>query len=148
MSIQSACDHWSSTYDHDRNLTRDLDQVTTRKVFADTRYRNSLELGCGTGKNTVLLAEISDAVHAIDFSEGMIERARQKVDTGKVQFSVADLTQVWPIKNDSHDLIVCNLILEHIEDLAFIFRQAFRGLKSGGTFLYFRITSIPAVSRR
>ncbi len=134
MSIQSAYDTWSSTYDHDRNLTRDLDQVTMRKVFADTRYINILELGCGTGKNTVLLAEISDAVHALDFSETMIEQARQKVNPDKVQFSIADLTQTWLIKNDSHDLIVCNLVLEHIEDLAFIFRQAFRVLKAGGAF--------------
>ncbi|MGH8049458.1 MAG: class I SAM-dependent methyltransferase [Arenimonas sp.] len=134
MNIQSAYDHWSATYDHDRNLTRDLDQVTMRKVFADTRYRNILELGCGTGKNTVLLAEISDALHALDFSEGMIKQARQKVDSGKVQFSVADLTRAWPIENDTFDLIVCNLVLEHIEDLAFILRQAFRGLKPGGTF--------------
>ena len=134
MSIQSAYDHWSSTYDHDRNLTRDLDQVTMRKVFADARYRNILELGCGTGKNTVLLAEISDAVHALDFSEGMIEQARRKVNTGKVQISVADLMQAWPIGNDTHDLIVCNLVLEHIEDLAFIFRQAFRCLKPCGAF--------------
>ncbi len=134
MSIQSAYDTWSSTYDHDRNLTRDLDQLTMRKVFVDARYKNILELGCGTGKNTVLLAEISDTVHALDFSEAMIEQARQKVSSSKVQFSVADLTQVWPIKSASHDLIVCNLVLEHVENLCFVFSEALRSLKKGGQF--------------
>ena len=60
---------------------RDLDPVTMQIIFADTRYRNILELGCGIGKNTVLLAEISDAVSALDFSRDMIEQARLKINT-------------------------------------------------------------------
>ncbi len=134
MDIQAAYDSWSSSYDHDRNLTRDLDQATTRKFFADTRYRNILELGCGTGKNTVLLAEISDAVTALDFSKGMIEQARLKITTDNVALSVADLTQQWPTHSDTYDLIVCNLVLEHVQDLGFIFSEAFRSLQKGGHF--------------
>jgi ubiquinone/menaquinone biosynthesis C-methylase UbiE len=134
MSIQSAYNNWSSTYDHDRNLTRDLDQEAMQKFFADARYKNILELGCGTGKNTALLTEISDAVFALDFSEGMIEQARQKITADNVQFDKVDLTQAWPTENDRHDLIVSNLVLEHIENLTFIFSEAFRSLQKGGRF--------------
>ncbi len=134
MQIQYAYDSWSSTYDQDRNLTRDLDQITTRNAFANHRFKNTLELGCGTGKNTLLLAGISDAVHALDFSEGMIEQARQKLNANNVEFTQADLTRPWPSKNESHDLIVCNLVLEHIEDLSHIFGEAFRSLRKGGCF--------------
>ncbi|MGH8110243.1 MAG: class I SAM-dependent methyltransferase [Arenimonas sp.] len=134
MNIQSAYDSWSVTYDQDRNLTRDLDQITMRNAFANQRFKNTLELGCGTGKNTLLLAEISEAVHALDFSEGMIEQARQKLNAKNVEFARADLTKSWPSKNDSHDLIVCNLVLEHIEGLSHIFKEAFRSLQKGGRF--------------
>ena len=134
MNIQSAYDAWSSTYDQDRNLTRDLDQVMTRDAFANLQFKNALELGCGTGKNTLLLAEISETVLAMDFSEGMIEQAKQKLAASHVEFTRADLTKPWPSKNDSHDLIVCNLVLEHIEDLSHIFNEAFRSLQKGGRF--------------
>jgi malonyl-CoA O-methyltransferase len=45
---------------------------------------------------------------------------------------VADLTQPWPVAAGSVDLIVCNLVLEHIADLAFIFAEAARCLAPGG----------------
>jgi len=135
MSIQKAYNEWSATYDSDENLTRDLDQKVTRDVLANLQFNSILELGCGTGKNTVFLAQIGTRVHALDFSEGMIEKAKKKVQAENVRFSVADLTQKWPCENRSYDLIVCNLVLEHIEDLSFIFSEAFRVLEEEGRFL-------------
>lgn len=134
MNIQSAYDSWSSTYDQDRNLTRDLDQAITKQALADQGFDNILELGCGTGKNTMLFSGIAKAVHALDFSEGMIQQARQKLNVDNVEFTQADLTGQWPTTSDSHDLIVCNLVLEHIEDLTHIFREVFRSLQNGGRF--------------
>src|SRR5215216_6258456 len=76
MSIQDAYNEWSETYDIDRNLTRDLDQQVMREVLTDLRFHSILEIGCGTGKNTVFLAQIGAHVHALDFSQGMIEKAK------------------------------------------------------------------------
>ena len=135
MSIQSAYDDWSETYDRDENLTRDLDQKVTREALANLHFDSILELGCGTGKNTTFLAQIGTHVHALDFSEGMIAKAREKVKVRNVKFSVADLTQAWPCEDRSYDLIVCNLVLEHIQDLSFIFSEAFRVLEENGRFL-------------
>jgi len=135
MNIQNAYNEWSETYDTDENLTRDLDQQLTREALANLHFDSILELGCGTGKNTTFLAQIGTDVHALDFSEGMIAKAREKVKVGNVRFSVADLTQAWPCEDQAYDLIVCNLVLEHIENLSFIFSQAFRVLNDGGKFL-------------
>ena len=135
MSIQSAYDDWSETYDRDENLTRDLDQKVTREALANLHFDSILELGCGTGKNTTFLAQIGTHVHALDFSEGMIAKAREKVKVRNAKFSVADLTQAWPCEDRSYDLIVCNLVLEHIQDLSFIFSEAFRVLEEKGKFL-------------
>jgi malonyl-CoA O-methyltransferase len=65
----------------------------------------------------------------------MIERARSKIRTGNVRFSIADLTRQWPCQDAFYDLIVCNLVLEHIEDLSFIFSEASRVLQVRGKFL-------------
>jgi malonyl-CoA O-methyltransferase len=135
MNIQNAYNEWSETYDTDENLTRDLDQQLTREALANLHFDSILELGCGTGKNTTFLAQIGTDVHALDFSEGMIAKAREKVKVGNVRFSVADLAQAWPCEDQAYDLIVCNLVLEHIENLSFIFSQAFRVLNDGGKFL-------------
>lgn len=134
MSIQNAYNEWSQTYDTNRNLTRDLDQQVMREALADLTFHSILEIGCGTGKNTSFLAQIGEHVHALDFSEGMIEKAREKVKAGNVRFSVADLTQTWPCEDDAYDLIVCNLVLEHVEELAFIFSEAYRVLAAGRNF--------------
>ncbi len=135
ISIQKAYDEWSQTYDTDRNLTRDLDEQILREELTKLRFKSILEIGCGTGKNTVFLAQIGTRVHALDFSEGMIQKARQKVKTDHVRFSTADLMQRWPCEDRAYDLVVCNLVLEHIEDLSFIFSEALRVLEMQGKFL-------------
>ncbi len=135
MSIQKAYNDWSASYDSDANLTRDLDQNVLREALADLRFQSILETGCGTGKNTSFLAQIGERVHALDFSEGMLAKARDKVRAGNVKFSVADLTRRWPCENGVYDLVVCDLVLEHIEDLSFIFSEAFRVLRQKGKFL-------------
>jgi len=135
MSIQNAYNHWSESYDTDENLTRDLDQNATRDALADLQFASILEIGCGTGKNTAFLSQIGIRVHALDFSEGMIEKAKEKVKAENVRFSLADLTQTWPCEDNFYDLVLCNLVLEHIEDLPFIFSEAFRVLEEEGNFL-------------
>jgi ubiquinone/menaquinone biosynthesis C-methylase UbiE len=132
MSIQDAYDNWSVTYDMDENLTRDLDQAVTRKTLMGLRSESAVELGCGTGKNTLLLSQIAKKVYAIDFSAAMIEKAKQKASSANVTFMTADITQAWAFGDESKDLITCNLVLEHIEDLSFIFSEAFRVLTRSG----------------
>lgn len=134
MSIQNAYNEWSQTYDTDKNLTRDLDEQIMRESLSNLHFHSILEIGCGTGKNTTFLARIGTRIHALDFSEGMIEKAKDKVKAESVRFEVADLTQRWPSEEQAYDLIVCNLVLEHIEELSYIFSEAFRVLKQGGKF--------------
>ena len=134
MNIQKAYNEWSDSYDADNNLTRDLDQQVTREALANLHFNSILEIGCGTGKNTAFLAQIGDSVHALDFSKGMIEKAREKVVAQNVIFSIADITKKWPGNDREFDLIVCNLVLEHIRDLAFIFSEAARVLQNKGSF--------------
>jgi ubiquinone/menaquinone biosynthesis C-methylase UbiE len=134
MNVHEAYNNWAATYDSDRNLTRDLDQVVTRDILAHLHCSTILELGCGTGKNTAFLAQIGDHVRAIDFSEAMITRAQAKLSLDNVTFTVADLTRSWPCDDQSVDLIACNLVLEHIADLPLIFAEAFRCLVACGRF--------------
>src|SRR4051812_47398946 len=105
MNVLDAYAEWSLTYDDDRNLTRDLDEDVMRRNFLGTRYESVLEIGCGTGKNTSLLTQVAESVNAMDFSEAMIERARRRVLSDKVKFTLGDLTRRWPVVDSSINLI-------------------------------------------
>ncbi len=134
MNISEAYNQWSSTYDKDENLTRDLDQVITRDSLVDFQCKLIIEIGCGTGKNTALLAKIGEEVHTLDISIGMVRKAKEKLGSSQVTFSIADITKHWPCVGECADLIVCNLVLEHVENLRPVFSEAFRLLVKGGHF--------------
>lgn len=134
MNIEDAYDEWSEIYDTNQNLTRDLDAAILRATFAGRHFESILEIGCGTGKNTEFLAQIGTRVDALDFSEGMILKAKEKVQAANVRFQMADLTKRWPCEDSTYDLIVCCLVLEHIADLAHIFAESARTLREGGRF--------------
>jgi malonyl-CoA O-methyltransferase len=135
VNVQGAYNEWSDIYDSNTNPTRDLDAQVTRLLLTGRRFSSILEIGCGTGKNTEFLAGIGDSVLALDFSEKMLAKACGKVTASHVRFEVADITQPWNCADDSFDLITCNLVLEHIENLNFIFAQAARTLRSRGWML-------------
>jgi ubiquinone/menaquinone biosynthesis C-methylase UbiE len=132
MKVREAYQEWAATYDSDRNLTRDLDQQVTATVLGGLRFDSVLEIGCGTGKNTALLARIARTVHAIDYSTAMISRAKEKSPFDNVVFTLADIRQTWPCRKAAVNLVTCNLVLEHIEEPSFIFAEAARVLATGG----------------
>ena len=134
MNIQKAYDEWSGTYDTDENLTRDLDQRVLTELFSNLQFDSILEIGCGTGKNTVFLANIGSVVHAVDFSRGMIEKAKEKIQADNVHFSILDIAKHWNFEDQFFDLITCNLVLEHIENLTLVFSKAARVLQPNGYF--------------
>lgn len=132
METREAYNNWAGTYDTDINRTRDLEGESLRLVLKDLAVNNILEIGCGTGKNTDWLAMHCRNLQAVDFSESMLEVARKKNKHDHVQFTRADISQEW--KFTSSDLIVCSLVLEHVADLDFIFRQAENNLNDNGIF--------------
>lgn len=137
MSVQSATvraayDEWSKTYDEDANATKELDAQVTRETLSKLEANAVLELGCGTGKNTAFLAERFAQVKAVDFSAGMLARARQQVTAANVSFVEADLKVRWPAEDASFDLATSNLVFEHIADLTAVFCEAARVLRPGG----------------
>lgn len=134
MNIEKEYNIWADFYDTNENKTRDLDKKVTIKILSNYEFTSVLELGCGTGKNTEWLVTRSNKIIGLDFSQRMLDYAKQKIDSKKVAFKKADLNQEWDIQNNYADLITCNLTLEHINDLNFIFKQAYLKLKPGGKF--------------
>jgi SAM-dependent methyltransferase len=91
-----------------------------------------IEAACGTGRHTGWLAEGAAGVVALDFSEGMLARARARVSAPTVRFARHDLRAPWPVEAGAADLVVMMLVLEHIEAVAPVYAEAARALRPGG----------------
>jgi len=134
MSIEEAYNSWANQYDTNLNKTRDLDQKATINTLENYKFSKVIELGCGTGKNTVYLLKRAIEIVALDFSEEMLKIAKKKVNTDKVEFYKTNLMEDWTVTDNFADLISCNLTLEHIHNLDFIFAQAYKKLIKNGYF--------------
>ena len=136
MTIEKAYNIWADQYDTNKNKTRDLDQKSTVQTLKKYSFESVIELGCGTGKNTMYLLTKAEKVLALDFSQEMLNIAKAKIIDPRVNFQEADVLKKWKASDSFADLITSSLILEHIEDLDFIFNQAFLKLKTERSFLY------------
>jgi ubiquinone/menaquinone biosynthesis C-methylase UbiE len=130
--IAAAYNDWAETYDTDLNRTRDLAAEALREANLDLTGRKVVEVGCGTGRNTAWLAEHAAEIVALDFSDEMLARARDRVNDPRVRFVQHDACAKWPLADSSADVVVAMLILEHIENLETFFAEAARVLRHRG----------------
>ena len=146
MSIENAYDIWAHQYDTNVNRTRDLDKKCTIETLNNLVFKNVLELGCGTGKNTELLLNKAEKIIGLDFSQEMLNKAKEKISDKRVTFKKADLTKDWKIENNFADLITSSLTLEHIKNLDHIFSQANQKLNKNGLFFISELHSFKQYS--
>lgn len=132
--IDESYNSWAAQYDSDVNKTRDLESKVARETLGGFTFHHVIELGCGTGKNTVWIAERSNSLVGLDFSAEMLLIAKRKIQSPKVEFRLTDLNNDWGLRDGAADLVSCSLTLEHIQDLTGVFRQAKAKLKPGGLF--------------
>lgn len=76
-----------------------------------------LDVGCGTGSLSVLLAQSGYEVHGIDFSERMVAVARGKADKAgvAVRFEVGD-AQAPSLQQASYDVVLGRHVLWALAD--------------------------------
>ena len=134
MKVDEAYNVWADSYDSNENKTRDLELAVGKSILGDRKFSNIIELGCGTGKNTEWLIENCDSLLGVDFSSEMLAEAKKKIKSNKVKFMQADLLKDWKFANNSAYLITASLVLEHMQNLNFIFSEANKSLATNGLF--------------
>ncbi len=135
MNIKEAYKEWSNQYDTNENKTRDLEAVALRAVLSKMDINKVLEFGCGTGKNTVWFEQNAKEILSADFSEAMIAKAAEKINSPKVQFTVADINEPWDFSKEKFDLVSFSLVLEHIQNIEAVFNKINQVTESGA-FVY------------
>ena len=109
-------------------------QLIIRKTCL-TRHVSSLEIGCGTGLFTELVAGLGGPTVAIDLVPRFVELAKKR-NLPNVRFEVFDAYRIEPPKFGSpFDVVWGNSVLHHL-DLERIVPKVFQLLKPGGRFAF------------
>lgn len=122
----------------DEPLRRHLEWPATRSLLPDLDGLRVLEAGCGAGDYTAYFAEQGADVVAVDATEGAVEKARRRFEgDGRVTVHRADLTEPLTVLDDGAvDLVVSQLVLEHLPDWGPVFAEFARVLRSDGRFVF------------
>jgi SAM-dependent methyltransferase len=102
--------------------------------------RRVLEVGCGIGNLTELLArDRARKVLAVDIHPGYLQRTRARLKNKKnISFRRMDLAAgLSPVRRFRADTIVCVNVFEHIQGDVRFSRECFRSLPPGGRLLLF-----------
>ncbi len=91
----------------------ELDSLFTR-LGNDPRGGVCVEVGCGFGRMTGLLAERFDRVVAVDVSPRMLELARAGVHAPNVEFVLVSGATLDPLEQEVADVLLCYLVLQHL----------------------------------
>jgi predicted TPR repeat methyltransferase len=132
MKPEEAYNSWASQYDTNENKTRNLEAIVLRETLSTIAFAMVLEIGCGTGKNTEWFTQKAEHITAIDLSEEMLLKAKEKNQSDKVEFIKADINSDWNFTTRNFDLISFSLVLEHIENLDHIFKEVYKKLNEEG----------------
>lgn len=102
-----------------------------------------LDLACGTGNYSHVLAKQVGQLVALDRSEGMLEVARQKTCALPITFVSGEMTEL-PFEDESFDGVLINQALHHLPhentdqlypSLEKVLREVARVLKKNGIFV-------------
>lgn len=130
--ISDSYNQWAEQYDDQVNKTRDLEGLILRQMLDNIQFDEALELGCGTGKNTIWLVSRCKNMVAMDFSSAMLQKAKEKISASNIHFMEQDLNEPWQLQHRTFDLICSSLVLEHINDVKTFFGKLSMHLNEGG----------------
>jgi demethylmenaquinone methyltransferase / 2-methoxy-6-polyprenyl-1,4-benzoquinol methylase len=138
--VRTMFDRIAPVYDAmNRVMTAGLDRRWRRRT-AEVTVRSGdrvLDACCGTGDLAIACARISGQVTGLDFSERMLERARQKAP--QLEWVRGDLLAL-PFDDGSFDAATIGFGIRNVEDVELGLRELRRVLRDGGRLGILEIT--------
>jgi len=135
----SAAEAWVDFIRGGKDYYRDgLNNPAAFKLIGDVRGQVLLDLACGEGYNTRILARKRAQVVGADFSEKLIEFARQEEAKEKlgIRYYITDGMDLKEFSSDYFDLVTCFMALQDIENYEKAVAEVARVLKNQRRFIF------------
>lgn len=147
IDVKRGYDLWSDIYDETPNVVLETEGDMPLEMLGEIEGKRILDAGCGTGRWSIRLADKGAEVYGLDFSEGMISKARKKAgEIGlDIDFRQHDLTERLPFGDLFFDDILCSTVIESIQNIRPLFEEFGRVLRKDGVLV---ITTIQPLLRK
>ena len=129
---------WEPVYKKEGDLYSDVGHKIKKyaKIFKKNKYKIILDLGCGTGRNTIYLAQQDFSVYSLDASKtGIVitKKKAQELELTNIKYKVADIRKThYP--DNYFDAVICIFVLSHglLKDNEDAINEIYRILKPKG----------------
>jgi ubiquinone/menaquinone biosynthesis C-methylase UbiE len=107
------------------------------RMLGELKGKQVLDLACGQGIFSRLLADKGANVIGVDLGKELIELAEKRNEgyKFKIHYFHSGSDDLYMVKDGTKDIVVCVLALQNIEKLQDTFKEASRVLKKGGKFV-------------
>lgn len=124
----------ASVYDQKAQVQKQVSQAALSMLQKSVcqPVGSALDIGCGTGLDTVKLLSFAKSVTGCDLSEGMINFAANNNQNTQVNWAVGDAENI-PLADNSVDLMYSSMALQWLPDTHLVAQECFRVLSKGGT---------------
>jgi ubiquinone/menaquinone biosynthesis C-methylase UbiE len=108
------------------------------ELLGDVSGKKILDLGCGEGCNSRIMARKGAKVVGIDFSKRIIDLAIQYERKRRlyIEYHVLDASNLQIFKNETFDIVTSFMALQDIEDYRGAVREVNRVLRRHGRFVF------------
>jgi len=107
---------------------------TIKDQFGESEQK-VLDIGCGAGFLSNVVAKNGHRVHGVDMSEESLAVARKYDTTKTVNYLFANAYSL-PFENKTFDVVCAMDFLEHVEEPAKVIEEVSRVLRPGGLFFF------------
>lgn len=116
----------------------EMNNPATLRIVGNVRYKQLLDLSCGEGHNTRILAKKGAKATGVDFSKEMIKLARQREERDRlgIRYYVLDAADLKELESGRFEVVTCFMALMDIERYEDAISEVARVLKKNGRFVF------------
>lgn len=138
-SWDEAAEGWADFVRTGKDYCRDyLNNPAAFELIGEVNGKKVLDLACGEGYNTRLLASKGAQVIGVDATRSLLLRAEEE-ETRKplgIKYYLRDASCLEGISSSAFDVVTCFMALMDIKNYQEAIAEAARVLKSGGRFIF------------
>ena len=97
------------------NYNNCIEEPLMLKLIGNTEGKDILDIGCGSGELSSILAKTADSVFGIDISQKMLNTAREKNISNNIRYQELSMENIGSL-SEKFDIAVSSLAFHYVEN--------------------------------